>query len=274
MKNSYPVSYAETEHQFHLSARAAARFRSAESMHPVYVRKFEQYRDKHHDTLALPPHQQVSSAVLPVFYLATATVEGMLLAPVLEANWFADLESAVLTPEVVSLLAVMVPLGGSLAAGVCWRQLSIAPSPWVYGKFKINWPWLLSAVLLTAAYLGLLGFLAYYNWQNNKDNAILFLIPVLGVIELFLGYFALEGLAFALVWTNYRLLSGAVVSNARKMNRHAEQCARAFDRYSVLLAAYNRTFDLELPGRSTPAILRAIAYHENEAGENAAQWLN
>lgn len=249
---------------FRLADLAAIRFKNAEKNYAELDERYLRLLNKYASVFDVQMVHNIPYLIFAPAHLATAIVEGCILAPL-----FYEITEGMITQPIVHQIVAYTPIlmfwgltliVGQAYHGIRWTQDDFDPQ-----KSHTNTPQVAKALIFTVGYLALLLLITEIaRLQSGQNEGIALLILCLGMAEMILGYFAIPGWQIWYAYlSRFRYRTGKGLCK-KALHQHSHRCDQYFTYYQQALRQYVQETGIQEPLKTNQRIQDALDYCQNK----------
>lgn len=254
------INLSHTNEYYKLADMDAIEFLQAQYRLKVLRGELQELRVKYAHVLNRSIKMSLPKMLTVPAHLGAACLEGFVLAPLFKTVLEGYTTSTLLL-NAVSFIPIGVFAGLSLAAGhtfqkVSWKADEIDPQ-----RINKNSGALHSALGISVFYIFLIAALTFISQQMLGDESLYsYIILLIGIAELILGYFAIQGWECLHAYSAMFALDKQMRQEIKKINVSAHRCEQHYTFFTQGWAAYCLNQGLMEPPRINQRIRKTLDF--------------
>jgi|GEM_PF-1553594 len=254
------INLSHTNDYYRLADAEAIRFLEAKSRLDQLRHELDTLKTKYQDVFDHSVKTNLPKILAVPAHLTAATVEGFVLAPLFNTI-FTDTITNPSLLAVVSYLPICIFAGITLSAGhafqkVYWKADEINPL-----KNHTNTGALNTALFISTFYMCCIGGLTYIsNDMLGSNHLYSYVILLIGLAEIILGYWAIEGWECLYAYYASNSIEGQMQDEIKKIHQSAHKCEQQYTYFTQYWNIYCLNIGINEPPRINQRIQQTLDF--------------
>lgn len=221
-------------------------------------KKYAKHQEAFEDFFSLKPFEKVPLILTVPALLAAMIGQFSILGPVFSNFLFGHISSPI-TRSLLGLSPILILLGLSIIFGYFAQKVDFRRDEIDYQRINIKWQYLFASLISGGLYIGFIFLSKTFATETNPHSKfILDLLPILGLCELIISAFAINGIILCYAYIVKFVIEKKIESNRSHMIRCAYWSAISYEYYTKYLTYYSNNQDIDLRFEINEKIQAAI----------------